>query len=135
MQRYKISKNVAGRPNHLAHERGSRQTDRHAVAALTAPAFAHHCFAMFDAEQTLTFQGTVNEWRNPHAWLRVMFNDEKAGGAQRNPEKTSRLLRGNGQADPRRAALRDADALHGVADFRKWASCHHGLAKSLMLDV
>jgi hypothetical protein len=86
-----------------------------AVAALTAPAFAHHWFAMFDAGQTLTFQGTVNEWRNPHAWLRVMFNDEKAGGAQRNPEKTSGLLRGNGieqQADPRRAAVCDADALH-----------------------
>jgi hypothetical protein len=52
-----------------------------AVAALTAPAFAHHSFAMFDAEQTLTFQGTVKEfeWRNPHAWLRVTVNDEKSG--------------------------------------------------------
>ena len=52
-----------------------------AVAALTAPAFAHHSFAMFDAEQTITFQGTVKEfeWRNPHAWLRVMVNDEKSG--------------------------------------------------------
>jgi hypothetical protein len=27
------------------------------VAAFGAPAFAHHCFAMFDAERTLTFQG------------------------------------------------------------------------------
>ena len=36
---------------------------------------------MFDAEQTFTFQGTVKEfeWRNPHAWLRVMVNDEKSG--------------------------------------------------------
>jgi uncharacterized protein DUF6152 len=52
-----------------------------AVAALTAPAFAHHSFAMFDAEQTVTFQGTVKEfeWRNPHAWLRVMVNDDKSG--------------------------------------------------------
>ena len=52
-----------------------------AVAALTAPAFAHHSFAMFDAEQIVTFQGTVKEfeWRNPHAWLRVMVNDEKSG--------------------------------------------------------
>jgi Family of unknown function (DUF6152) len=33
-----------------------------AVAALTASAFAHHSFAMFDAEQTLTFQGTVKEF-------------------------------------------------------------------------
>jgi hypothetical protein len=28
-----------------------------AVAVFTAPGFAHHCFAMFDAERTLTFQG------------------------------------------------------------------------------
>jgi hypothetical protein len=36
---------------------------------------------MFDAEQTVTLQGTVKEfeWVNPHAWLRVMVNDEKTG--------------------------------------------------------
>ena len=52
-----------------------------AVAALTAPAIAHHSFAMFDAEQTITLQGTVKEfeWVNPHAWLRVIVNDEKSG--------------------------------------------------------
>ncbi len=52
-----------------------------AIAALATPALAHHSFAMFDAEKTLTFQGTVKEfeWRNPHAWLRVMVNDEKTG--------------------------------------------------------
>ena len=52
-----------------------------AVAAFTAPAFAHHSFAMFDAQQTVTLQGTVKEfeWTNPHAWLRVMVNDEKTG--------------------------------------------------------
>jgi hypothetical protein len=52
-----------------------------AVATLTAPAIAHHSFAMFDAEQTITYQGTVKEfeWRNPHSWLRVMVNDEKTG--------------------------------------------------------
>ena len=51
------------------------------VAALTAPALAHHSFDMFDAEKTVTIQGTVREfeWRNPHAWLRVMVNDEKSG--------------------------------------------------------
>ena len=52
-----------------------------AVATLTAPAIAHHSFAMFDAEQTITYQGTVKEfeWRNPHSWLRVMVNDEETG--------------------------------------------------------
>jgi len=52
-----------------------------AVAAFTASALAHHSFAMFDQQQTVTVQGTVKEfeWVNPHAWLRVMVNDEKTG--------------------------------------------------------
>ena len=52
-----------------------------AAAAFVAPAVAHHSFAMFDAEKTVTLQGTVKEfeWVNPHSWLRVMVNDEKTG--------------------------------------------------------
>ena len=54
-----------------------------AVTAVTlaAPALAHHSFAMFDAEKTITMQGTVKEfeWVNPHSWLRVMIKDEKSG--------------------------------------------------------
>jgi hypothetical protein len=51
------------------------------VAAFAAPALAHHSFAMFDAQKTVTLQGTVKEfeWVNPHSWLRVMINDEKTG--------------------------------------------------------
>ena len=53
------------------------------VAAFTASALAHHSFAMFDAEKTVTLKGTVKEleWTNPHAWLRVMVNDESTGKA------------------------------------------------------
>ena len=52
-----------------------------AVAAFAAPALAHHSFAMFDAEQTITLQGAVKEfeWTNPHSWLRIMVKDEKTG--------------------------------------------------------
>jgi len=52
-----------------------------AVAAMSAPAVAHHSFAMFDAEKTVTMQGTVKEfeWVNPHSWLRIMVNDERIG--------------------------------------------------------
>ena len=52
-----------------------------AVAAFTMPALAHHSFSMFDAQQTITLEGTVKEfeWVNPHAWLRVMVKDEKTG--------------------------------------------------------
>ena len=51
------------------------------AAAFSAPAVAHHSFAMFDAQKTVTLQGTVKEfeWVNPHSWLRVMVNDEKTG--------------------------------------------------------
>jgi hypothetical protein len=54
-----------------------------AVAATTfaASALAHHSFAMFDAQQTITMQGVVKEfeWVNPHSWLRFTVNDEKTG--------------------------------------------------------
>ena len=48
------------------------------TAVLAAPALAHHSFAMFDSEKTLTLKGTVKEfeWTNPHSWLRVMVTDD-----------------------------------------------------------
>jgi len=52
-----------------------------AAAAFAASALAHHSFAMFDSQQTVTLDGTVKEfeWVNPHSWLRVMVKDEKTG--------------------------------------------------------
>ena len=49
--------------------------------AVVAPAFAHHSFAMFDAEKTITAKGTVleYEWTNPHSWLRVKIADAASG--------------------------------------------------------
>ena len=54
------------------------------AAALAAPAFAHHSFAMFDAEKTIRVSGTVKqvEWTNPHVWLRVMVNNAQTGKAE-----------------------------------------------------
>jgi len=51
------------------------------VAAFAIPAFAHHSFSMFDAQQTVTLEGTVKEfeWVNPHSWLRVIVNDKNTG--------------------------------------------------------
>jgi hypothetical protein len=49
-----------------------------AALLLMAPAaFAHHSFAMFDATQVLTAQGTVKElqWGNPHTWLELVVRD------------------------------------------------------------
>ncbi|HTK36766.1 MAG TPA: DUF6152 family protein [Caulobacteraceae bacterium] len=44
------------------------------AATLSAPASAHHSFAMFDTAKTVTIQGTVSDLElvNPHSWLKVM---------------------------------------------------------------
>jgi hypothetical protein len=48
-----------------------------AVTLMAGQASAHHSFAMFDAEKTITLSGTVKEleWTNPHMWLYVMAAD------------------------------------------------------------
>jgi hypothetical protein len=45
---------------------------------LSTMALAHHSFATFAADKTVTLQGTVKEWQwtNPHTWL---FLDVKNG--------------------------------------------------------
>jgi hypothetical protein len=57
-----------------------------AVAVLTAgaPALAHHSFAMFDFNRTVTLKGVVKElqWTNPHVILWV----ETTPGAGAMPE-------------------------------------------------
>jgi hypothetical protein len=52
--------------------------------ALAAPAFAHHSFAMFDAEKTVKVTGTVRqvEWTNPHVWIRIMINNAEGKAEQ-----------------------------------------------------
>ena len=44
-----------------------------------SPASAHHSYAMFDANNLVTFDATVKEfqWTNPHSWLQVMILDDK----------------------------------------------------------
>jgi hypothetical protein len=48
---------------------------------LMAPSagFAHHSFAMFNRDQTISVTGMVKdyEWSNPHVWIHVMVTDEK----------------------------------------------------------
>lgn len=53
-----------------------------AAAALSAaPAFAHHSFAMYDNQQSVTLEGTVKEfqWANPHIWVQVVVKDPATG--------------------------------------------------------
>ena len=53
-----------------------------AVAIYASPAFAHHSFAMFDANQTTALEGSVKDfqWTNPHAW--IMLTVAKDGQAE-----------------------------------------------------
>ena len=46
---------------------------------VTEPALAHHSYAAFDREKTVTLTGVVREfqWNNPHAWIQMMVADEK----------------------------------------------------------
>jgi hypothetical protein len=55
-----------------------------AVAALAAPAVAHHSFAMFDASKTTTLEGSVKEfqWTNPHAWIMLNVNNAQGQAEQ-----------------------------------------------------
>jgi len=52
-----------------------------AVAAFTFQAQAHHSFAMFDQEKTISVSGTVKdfEWSNPHAWIHLTAADAATG--------------------------------------------------------
>jgi Family of unknown function (DUF6152) len=47
------------------------------VASIAAPALAHHSFAMFDREKSVTLSGVVKEfeWTNPHVWIHMMVPD------------------------------------------------------------
>ena len=54
-----------------------------AVAACAIQAGAHHSFAMFDHEKTITVTGTLTEFEytNPHCWLHVAVVDAATGRA------------------------------------------------------
>ncbi len=51
------------------------------LLAATAPAMAHHSFAMFDLDPAheLKLTGTVKEleWINPHAWIHIMVKNKE----------------------------------------------------------
>jgi Family of unknown function (DUF6152) len=53
-----------------------------AASMYAIPVYAHHSFAMFDAEKAQTIAGTVKDfqWTNPHAW--IMLDVAKEGQAQ-----------------------------------------------------
>ena len=57
-----------------------------AAGALSAPAQAHHSFAMFDQARQVTVNGTVKEfqWTNPHAFIEVVDASGKLWSVELN---------------------------------------------------
>ena len=47
------------------------------AVSIAVPALAHHSFAMFDREKSVTLTGVVKEfeWTNPHVWIHMMVAD------------------------------------------------------------
>jgi hypothetical protein len=47
------------------------------AAAIAVPAQAHHSFAMFDNQKTVTLDGAVKQfqWTNPHTWIQIVVKD------------------------------------------------------------
>jgi len=48
-----------------------------AFSLSAGPSLAHHSFAMFDPDKTITQTGVVKEfeWTNPHVWLHIVAPD------------------------------------------------------------
>ena len=57
----------------MSHPRTSTLLIALALAAVAAPAVAHHSGAMFDEKKEVTLTGVVKEFQytNPHSWLLV----------------------------------------------------------------
>lgn len=53
------------------------------LGLLTAPALAHHSFAMFDRATRVTLMGTVTafEWTNPHSYIKFDVPGKDENGA------------------------------------------------------
>ena len=49
-----------------------------AALALAGPCVAHHSFAMFDQDRTITLEGTVRQfqWTNPHCFIQLFVPSE-----------------------------------------------------------
>jgi hypothetical protein len=47
------------------------------LALSMSAALAHHSFAMFDSQKTITLEGTIKEfqWTNPHTWIQLLVRD------------------------------------------------------------
>ncbi|MFT3906403.1 MAG: DUF6152 family protein [Steroidobacteraceae bacterium] len=50
----------------------------------TSIGYAHHSYAMYDAEKTVAYTGTISRvrWANPHVWMELMVPGSDGGAAK-----------------------------------------------------
>jgi len=63
------------------------------AAAGATPALAHHSFALFDAQKSMTLEGRVKQfqWTNPHTWIQLMVVDAAGKEAEWSIEASSAI--------------------------------------------
>jgi len=61
------------------------------LGGVTAPATAHHSFAMFEKKKVVTIEGVVKQfaWTNPHVLIDVNVPDERGGTTRYRIESAS----------------------------------------------
>ena len=110
-----------------------------ALAALvgllaTEPALAHHSYAAFDREKTVTLTGVVREfqWNNPHAWIQITVADEKGRQVEWGVECGSpNMMARNGW---KRATLKPGDKVVAVVNPLKDGRPNGALVKITLPD-
>ena len=67
-----------------------------AMWVAAGPTSAHHSFAMFDSQKTITLDGAVKEfqWTSPHCWIQLVVKDASGKEAEWAVEATSPVALG-----------------------------------------
>ena len=102
------------------------------LALLAAPAAqAHHSYAMFDRNKTVTLTGTIREfrWTNPHSWIQLTVPAEGGGTEEWSIELGSpfELLRNGWTSKTIKAGDKVALQVHPVKDGTKGAGFVSGM--------
>jgi hypothetical protein len=94
-----------------------------ALLAAAPAAEAHHSYAMFDRDKTVTLNGTVRQfqWTNPHSWLQVTVPNDAGGSDEWSVEMGSpfELLRNGWTAATVKAGDKISVQIHPVKDGSK----------------
>jgi hypothetical protein len=97
-----------------------------AAMAGATPVSAHHSFALFDAQKSMTLEGRVKQfqWTNPHTWIQLMVVDSSGKEAEWSIEASSAITMS--RQGWTRAALKPGDhvvvVIHPLKDGTRGGS-------------